>query len=381
MVWENVRRWATTIVLAAATLAGAQGTATARDLVVGQIGPLGGPKPIPAAIQLGEGMKAAFTAVNRRGGVNGSQVDFFQLDDNNDTEQFMQRFQEAQKKQPAALLSLYGSPTIQRVIESRLLDQTETVVINAIPGADAFRKPGNPKLFHVRAGDRAQIERILQHVSTLGLTRMAVLYVDAPGGHSGLATARDLAVRLPNLQVQGFQATYEATDSMSQATKALSSSNAQSALIIGPPKFLTDAVQSLRNNGFRQSIFSLSYLQADDLFRAVGPMARGVGIAQTYPNPMGVTLGLQREFQAAMRALYPERKVFTPFQLEGYVCARIFIEAAKRVRNPTPDDLANALQTMGEIDLGGFRVNFSQGTVGSRFVDIGIVNDVGHLVF
>jgi len=43
--------------------------------------------------------------------------------------------------------------------------------------------------------------------------------------------------------------------------------------------------------------------------------------------------------------------------------------------------LAASLHSMGELDLGGFRVDFSRGNVGSRFVDIGVVNADGRLIY
>ena len=38
-----------------------------------------------------------------------------------------------------------------------------------IPGAEALRNPGHPRLFHVRAGDRAQIEKLLQNAAAVSV--------------------------------------------------------------------------------------------------------------------------------------------------------------------------------------------------------------------
>ena len=47
----------------------------------------------------------------------------------------------------------------------------------------------------------------------------------------------------------------------------------------------------------------------------------------------------------------------------------------------TPETLARAPQNMGEIDLGGYRVNFNKGNVGSRYVDIAVVTVKGNLMY
>jgi hypothetical protein len=36
---------------------------------------------------------------------------------------------------------------------------------------------------------------------------------------------------------------------------------------------------------------------------------------------------------------------------------------------------------MGEYDMGGFRVNFARNNVGSGYVDIGVVNADGRLIY
>ncbi len=352
----------------------------ARELTVVQIGTFGD-QPLPAVVQIGEGMQALIAATNARGGVHGDTLSLLQLDDGGSTDRFVARFEEATgQRKAAAVLLPYGSPTVQRMLDEKLLDRADTVVINAVPGAESFRKPGHARLFHVRAGDGQQIDRIVQHVSTLGMTRLGVLYVDAPGGHSGLRAAEEAVQRYSNVTLREFKATLDPA-SIAQAARTLAEGRMEGTVIIGPPRFLTDSVLALRSAGYGQSIFSLSYLQPQELVQAAGPKSRGVGISQAYPNPMGISMPLQREFHAAMKARFPALQQYTVFQLEGYVTAKVFVEAAKRAKQPTPAEIARTLRSMGEVDLGGFRVNYSQGNHGSRFVDIGVMSEAGHLLY
>lgn len=352
--------------------------AWSKDLVVAQIGALSA-KPVPEVVQLGQGMQALFAAVNARGGVNGNRVDFFQLDDALDPNRFVQRFHEALERKPLALLSPFGSPSVQRMLSEKLLDSADIVVINAVPGAEAFREPGHPKLFHVRAGDGQQIAKVTQHVRTLGLERMGMLFVDAPGGHSGLKAAQIAAKKIGALEVTGFKASL-APDSVAAAAQALVRAKMQSALVLGPPSFMAEAVGALRQVGGSFPVFALSYIGPEELTQLVGSgAARGTGIAQAFPNPMGARSPLQREFNAAMRKAFPELQLYTSFHMEGYLCAKLFVEAAKRMEKPTPTELARVLKSAGEMDFGGFRLDFSQGSAGSRFVDIGVVDYRGHL--
>ena len=128
-------------------------------------------------------------------------------------------------------------------------------------------------------------------------------------------------------------------------------------------------------------MFALSYVPAGLIARLAGEDgARGVGIAQTYPNAMGNTLPLQREFSAAMKALDPALESYTAFHLECYITARVLVEGLRRAgADIRPETLARALRAAGEIDMAGFRVNFSKGNVGGSFVDIGVITAGGRL--
>jgi branched-chain amino acid transport system substrate-binding protein len=353
--------------------------AAENDIVVGQIGPFTG-LPVPDASQLNEGIKAAFAQANARGGVAGRRITLFELDDTYTGDGFVKAFTEAMKRRPVALLSPVGSVSLKRMLDDKLLDSADVIVLNAVPGAEALRSPGHARLFHVRAGDRQQIDKIVDHARNLGVTQLGVLHQNIPIGTSGLAMASEAAKRVGGVEVKPFESTLE-LPSLAAAAGKLIAANPQAAIVLGAPRFMADGVAELRKAGMRQFIFALSYVPAGLLAKVAGAGARGVALAQTYPNPMGASLPLQREFQAAMKISSPAPAAYTSFHLEGYVSARVFIEGARRARELTADGMARALRGMGDVDLGGFRVDFSKGNTGSRFVDIGVVNGDGRLIY
>lgn len=353
--------------------------ASAPELVVGQVGPFTG-IPVPDAPQINQGAKACFALVNRQGGVNGRRISFFEIDDTYTVEGFEKAFRAALQRRPLALLSPVGSVTIKPAMDSRLFDTADVVVLNVVPGAEVLRDPGHPRIFHIRAGDRQQIEKIVQHVKTLTLSRLAVVHQDIPVGRSGLEMARATADRLGGMTLLPSMAT-DQQDSLAQAARHVAATDAQATLVVGAPWFMAGGVAHLRRAGVGHFLFTLSYVTPDMLLKAAGPASRGVGLAQVFPNPMGVTLPLQREFQAAMRASFPEVAHFTPLHFEGYITAKTFVEAARRAREASPGGIAHALRTIGEIDLGGHRLNFAQGNAGGRYVDIGVMSFDGRLLY
>lgn len=372
--WHKLGRMAVTAVL----LGLLAHPGVAKEWVVGQIGPFT-VLPVPDAVQLGEGAQAFFSTLNERGGINGSKVEFFQLDDSYSPEHFVDRFREAARRRPLVLLSPLGSASIKRMLDAKLLDDVDTVVLNAVPGAEALRRPGHHRLFHVRTGDRQQIEKIIRHIDTLGHRKVGLIYQDIPMGSSGSVVAMQAARRTQHMQLQAVSSR---PDGGALSKAAVSLRDAQSVIVIGSPKFSADAIAALHNAGLLAPVFAMSYLQPADLIRTAGSNgARGVGIAQTMPNPMGVVLPLQREFHAAMRKQQPKLTEYSVFHLEGYICAKIIYEVARRLKEPSPAEFAQTLRRLGEFDLGGYRVDFSKGNEGSTFVDIAVINERGRLVY
>jgi ABC-type branched-subunit amino acid transport system substrate-binding protein len=265
------------------------------------------------------------------------------------------------------------------MLDGKLLDSADVVVVNAIPGSEALRAPGHARLFHIRAGDRQQIDKMVSHAHTLGVKRLSVLYQDLPVGISGMAMAEQEARRIGGMALKGIKSAGDAS-ALAAASRQLAAQGAQSVLVLGAPRFMAEGVASLRKAGVSQPISVLSYVPAPLIVKLAGlEGARGVGIAQTYPNPNGKVLPLNRDFQAVMKAAYPLLASYTAMQLEGYITARTVVEALKRSKDMTPAGLAKALQAMGELDLGGFRVDFSRGNVGSQFVDIAVIGAYGLL--
>jgi ABC-type branched-subunit amino acid transport system substrate-binding protein len=367
--------------LLAATLAGA-GPAAAEDIVLGQVGPFTN-IPVPDAAEINQGIKSFVAQANKAGGVGGRRIRFFELDDGYSADGFVAAFGKAMEQKPLALLTPVGSASLTRMLADQLLEREDVVVINAVPGAESLRTPGHARFFHLRAGDRQQIEKIVSHARTLGMTRLTLLYQDFPMGQSGLDVAQRAAQHAQGLTLQSVKSGTDAAQ-LAAAAAAVRQQQPQGVLVVGAPRFSADGAAALRKAGVSQSIFVLSYVPAQLLVKLAGlEGARGIGIAQTFPNPNGNTLPLQREFRAAMAASFPQLKTYSPFQLEGYLSARVVAEALKRSkeRELSPAMLARALQSAGDIDFGGFRVNFASGNAGSRWVDIGVVGQDGRLMY
>ncbi|QTN25721.1 ABC transporter substrate-binding protein [Rhizobacter sp. AJA081-3] len=356
-----------------------QAQTSTSPVIVGQVGPFTG-IPVPDARQLGLGISAALADANASGGIHGRPLNLVSFDDGYTPDGFVAALSEVRKRKIAAILAPVGSPAIKRTLDERLLDAGDLLILNAIPGAEALRNPGHRMLFHVRAGDRKQIERILAHAHTLGVTRLGVLHQDIPMGESGWAICREAAAKLPGMQLQGAQSTTGAA-ALAAAVGRLSVGTIQAVLIVGSPPFSGLGVAVLRAAGFSAFVYAMSYVTPEGLIKAAGKAAHGVMIAQTFPNAAGERTPLQRQFQSSMAKVNKSGEALSQFHFEGYVTARLFIEAALRARDTSASGLAAALQALGRFDLGGMHFDFRSSNAGGAFVDFSVLDHRGRLTF
>lgn len=140
-------------------------------------------------------------------------------------------------------------------------------------------------------------------------------------------------------------------------------------------------VTALRAAGHTPQFVTLSPVGADLLVKEMGAeAAHGISISQVMPYPWNDSVAVVKDFQKAL-AQYAKGKEVTYYGLEGYINARLMVEALKRAgKDPSRDKLENALEGAG-FDLGGYKVGYSATSHnGSRFVDLTIIGRNGRVL-
>lgn len=350
------------------------------EIVIAQVSPRSGPLAV-TAIGNYEGAKAYFETVNAQGGVNGQKIRFVHEDDQYRPDETVRLIEAvARRDQPLAFVNLFGSANTLAIQSNKVLDRLKTPAVGVTPGAENMRKPGSPWIFHVQAGDRAQIQHILKHLSTLGLTNVAVAYQDNPFGKSGLAFF-DEAVAGLKLTVSGRVPVPPTAEALQGVAEALRRTGAQTYVMLLVRNSGAALVRDVRATGDRTPIYGMSYVPVEAITQTT-PLAQaaGVGVAQILPNAAARKTPLTREFHAAMAKYLPQATPSNP-HLAGYVAARVAVEAIRRAgASPTPEKVAAALRQL-RLDLGGYPVDFTNGgNVGTQWVDIGVLDREGRLM-
>ncbi len=370
-------------VMVAAAAALTLASAAAQEIVLAHVGPMSGPLAGNGKANA-QGAKAYFDHVNAQGGIHGQKIRLVVEDDQYKAEETIRLVQlVAERDKPVAFINLLGSANVTAMLKDRTFDKVATPFVGVTPGAEALRQPGSPWMFHVQAGDRAQLRKVLSHLSTIGLNKIAVVYQDIPFGKSGLGFVDELAPGL-KVEIAARIAAPSASEDFKAAAAQLRQSGANTYLMILTPNSGAAMVRDVRAAGDTTPVYSMSYVPASAILEKA-PLSHvaGIALAQVTPNPDTNGSPLARDFRAAMSKYLPEVKERSSMQMIGYVNARVTGEAIRRAGPaPTPERLAAALRQL-KVDLGGYAVDFTGASknVGAEFVDIGVVNRDGKLVY
>jgi len=103
-----------------------------------------------------------------------------------------------------------------------------------------------------------------------------------------------------------------------------------------------------------------------------------VVVARVVPKSDSSKIPLVRELQTEAAAA----KLGKPnvYMLEGYIAARVYVEALRRAgKDPTRAKLKKAIDALDDVSVGGFRVHFIDDHVGSRLVELGLIDSQGRV--
>ena len=142
-----------------------------------------------------------------------------------------------------------------------------------------------------------------------------------------------------------------------------------------------DLVKGLKKNVPGVLLTGVSVTLPSDSLKQLGEDGSGLALTMVMPDPNRAKTQLVRDYQAAMRA--KGHQDFTLGSLEAYVNMRVLAEGLERAgSDPSRAKLRTALAGIRNWDMGGFVVDYSGQSpyVGSRFIDLGVLNGAGRFL-
>lgn len=354
--------------LAAAAAASAQGV-TDSQIVLGQSVPLTGPSQ-QLGIDMQLGASLYFNAVNARGGVNGRKVALKTLDDGYDPPRAAENTRKLINDDKVfALFGYVGTPTSAAAMP--IFTEAKVPFVGPFTGAELLRTPANPYIFHVRASYFDETEAIVQHLTSMSVTRIAVFYQNDAYGQAGL-TGVERALKRRGLDVVAKSTVERNTVDVKKAVDEIAKSNPQAVVLISAYKSCAAFIRDTKKAGSNPTFWNVSFVGSKALAKELDKEGRGVQISQVVPFPWDSTVPVVKEY----RKLLDEAKGEPGFgTLEGFIAAKVMVEGLRRTgKKLDRESFVRTMESM-EYDAGGFKVSFSPDShSGSKFVDLTIVS-------
>ena len=349
------------------------------EIVIGHVSGYTGPASNDAN-QMGAGAQVLLEAVNERGGFNGRKFKMLVVDDQFKPDNTVKMVEEMKGK-AIALLPITGSANGAALVKANTLG---IPLVGTIPAPDIMREWQNPNVFHIRASDREQTERILEQQLTIGLKDIALLVPNNPSGEQlTKLTEAYLAKRNLRLAANAVYLLAGPKVDLEPGLKALQGKNFQSVIVFGPPPIIAQAIKGVKTAGVTAQLYALSYADTPLIVKIAGKeLAHGVAIAQVMPNIGNKSLGIVKEFQDNWAKHAKDKGAPTFFNIEGYISAKLIVEAVRRSKDASPEGVRRGLETMSRYDLGGYLIDFSPSKHwGSQFIELSLIGGSGRLVY
>ncbi|WP_051711230.1 ABC transporter substrate-binding protein [Andreprevotia chitinilytica] len=352
------------------------------DIVIGQSVPTTG---IAAATgkALALGASLYFGRINAAGGIFGEQIDHQVLDDANDPKRAVANTQELiDKKNAIALVAYYGTSDTLEVMNSKVLDKAGIALVGTTSGAESVQIPGDPYVFHLRAGYKQEIDRIVKLLAdNLGVSKIAVVAQQDGYGESGVAALK-AALEKRHLKLAG-EAWYDRnTGDTSKAAQQMAKLNPEAVVLVAISKPAANFIKAFKTAGGTSQLYGLSPIQYEEVIQTIGKQyAHGLGLSQVFPYPNNIQVRFIRDFQQDAEQVLRSGENLSYSVLQGYLSAKLTVDAIKRAgKNPTRAGVYKALTSMKHYDLGGFIISFDENNrLGSNFIDLTMITPTGTL--
>jgi ABC-type branched-subunit amino acid transport system substrate-binding protein len=377
--WIRVKGALLVAALMACALARAETGVTDTVISVGQSAVFSGPVAATGN-NYRRGIELYFEQVNKAGGVNGRKLQLTALDDAYDPKRTVENTRLLIEENKVFALIGYVA-TANLIAAMPVAEEARVPMFAPLVGTTSIRLKHNRYLFHVRASYQAELARITQQLAVVGTNRVAVVYQDSVFGKSNLETLLELAKaeKLEIVKTLPMAITAaNATDIAGQLRQA-----APNAIIMIMAGTMSEVlIRDVRGSGLGAPLYTISVGLADARASAtrLNGTLRGVITASIVPSPTLERYGIVKEYRKALGASAGSGDNYTV--LEGYIVAKAFVEGLRRAgRSLTRENFIAALEGMGSLDLGDFRVDYGpKNHNGSNFVELEMYTATGSLI-
>ena len=235
--------------------------------------------------------------------------------------------------------------------------------------SDSARLKAAGSAYFVRAGYGREAERQVQHLTSVGITRIAVAHLAVPGGVEVLEAVR-AAIKAQDASRNVLQAIGVKPDGSNavEAGKTIASGTAQAVIMFlsGPP--VAEMIKTAQHLGANPMFYGMSTVAGEQVAKALGQSLRGLVISQVVPYPWNDADPTSREFRQLSATA---KAAVNYYSYEGYLNALMLIEALRRTGRSLTRASLHATMRAFKGRVGNMDLDFTAGgPTGSRYVDL-----------
>ncbi len=297
--------------------------------------------------------------INSEGGIHHRQIRMITYDDGYDPPRCVANTKRLIHKDRVSCLFCYvGTPTTLKIID--IVEENKIPLLGIFSGADKLRFPFRHYIFNIRSSYYHEANAIVRYfVEEKGLRRIAVFYQYDDYGFDGLKGTQ-IALQKYDLSPVTMGSFIRGTLDIENALDKIESSRAEAVIMIGTYSPCAKFIKEARTRGYNPLFHNVSFVGADKLVQELGDAGEGVLITQVVPPPTErILLPATEQYSRLLAIYYPEDKPnFVSF--EGFINARILIEAFRRAgRDVSREGFIRALESIKEHYVGiGAVINF-----------------------
>lgn len=340
-------------------------------ILIGQSAVQSGPSALLGQ-EMALGMRAAFAAANKSGGVAGRRIELVSMDDTYEPAVCQANTAKLIDQGVFALGGYVGTPTCLAAFPA--IVETGIPFVGAFTGAESLRKFA-PNVFHTRASYNQECRALAHQLLAYGEeSRVAVFAQDDA---YGAAIEKGVTQALGELGKKVVAVAKVKRNSLDVAAAAeiIAASGATGIAMGSVYGACAKLIEALGVRGQASMYCSVSFIGTSGLTKNLGPKARGIGITQVMPYPWLDSSGLTTGFRKAMSAI-PDAEL-SYGALEGYLNAVTIMRGiAACGETLTWQRFVEALER--RHDFGGFALDFSSAShEGSKYVDLTVIDGTG----
>lgn len=354
--------------------------AQTREIVVGQVAPFSGPQAVTGRA-INAGIRLYIDQVNAEGGVNGAPIRLVTRDDGQKADETVRLTRELiAEESPVALIGTVSTANVEAVIQDGVLVRSGIPLVGAVSGASSVIQGSN--VFVIKASYHDELKRLFESLSSLGMTRVGLVFQEDSLGEDVIAGARAAAAQSGVELIA--QAGYERnTVAVAGAVAGMLEAQPQVVVLGATTAAAIEFVREYRDAGGSATLYGLSFIDTAQLLATLGPDgARGFGFTVVLPMEGQGTIGVNREYlRLRDQSQDPD---LSARSIEGFIAAKTLVQALQATPgngSPSASALLQTLKTTSRSDLGGYVLDFSHpGRPGSAFVDFAMFGTGGKIV-